>query len=270
MPVGNLWVADWGDCCTIFTKDEDNNMIGWHSFQVLFMVCILELQDGIDFKCGECKSHDINLPARIYLLKSYPEHFLNLRTPLNESSAVLTYYVCWVFLCYVGHLKNWSLCSMHEWKQYENCCVKKNNEDHKSVEAGKRGHKKLHKVPICINSKCYASYSSKYETSISFPSEKQCLFLSTALSFTAWTGTWISSTNINHSKYLLHHDMVGLTNWCNANLTSSATQSICATMCYGPFDCICKLVNSLNLDGSLMENTKPQLISVILSNLFLK
>lgn len=58
----------------------------------------------------------------------------------------------------------------------------------------------------------------------------------------------------------MHHDTLGSKKWCSANLTSWATQCICATtcypMCYDPFDCICKLVNNLSLDGKHKATTQ--------------
>lgn len=94
------------------------------------------------------------------------------------------------------------------------------------------------------------------------PSELQRSYLSVALSFTAWTDSWLDLQFKSKPKYLLHHDMVALKKWYNGNLTSSAKQCIFATacypMCYDPFDWTSELVNNLNLDGSMMETTKPE------------
>lgn len=107
-----------------------------------------------------------------------------------------------------------------------------------------------------------------------FPIRATSLIFSPFLHCLNWYLTIISSTNLNWSKYLLHHDSLKI--WCGANLTSSAALSIrvttCYPLCYDPFDYICKLVNNLNFDEPLTKNTwkkkKPPLISVILSNLF--
>lgn len=73
--------------------------------------------------------------------------------------------------------------------------------------------------------------SSPYNIIRIIRSEVRCSYLGVALSFTAWTDSWLDLQFKSKPKYLLHHDTVALKKWYNGNLTSSAKQcKICHSL----------------------------------------